>query len=199
MRRNCFSASSIPAATQRRTILPSRQRLTLRVTVAADRDHRLDGVDLKVRSRLEHARRNLLAEGLHPRRIMLSGSPMREVLDHYLPAIHKSTALGRLSLQRHGYFLVSAHREENVDSPARLRALLDCLRVVRSHWEKPVIVSTHPRTRMRLEALDAPMDLQGIHFSEPFGFLDYNHLQMKAFCVFVFYRTAERSARRHRF
>jgi UDP-N-acetylglucosamine 2-epimerase (non-hydrolysing) len=131
----------------------------------------------------EHARRNLLAEGLHPRRILLTGSPMREVLDHYRPQIDASDALSRLELTEQGYFVVSAHREENVDAPTRLTALLDCLRAVRDRWKLPILVSTHPRTRLRLESLGERVDLHGISFSEPFGFFDYNHLQMKAFCV----------------
>lgn len=131
----------------------------------------------------EHARRNLLAEGLHPRRILLTGSPMREVLDYYRAKIEASDILSSLGLTPQGYFLVSAHREENVDSPDRLHALLDCLRAVRDRWGLPVLVSTHPRTRLRLEALGGGVDSSGIQFSEPFGFLDYNHLQMKAFCV----------------
>src|SRR5205807_5173286 len=128
-------------------------------------------------------RRNLLAEGLHPRRIILTGSPMREVLDHYRPQIKASDILGKLNLEEHAYFLVSAHREENVDSPDRLRALLDCLFAVRDRWGLRILVSTHPRTRLRLEALRDSGDLSAIEFSEPFGFLDYNQLQMQAFCV----------------
>jgi UDP-N-acetylglucosamine 2-epimerase len=131
----------------------------------------------------EHARRNLLAEGIAPRRILLSGSPMREVLDHYRPKIESSDILARLGLRGDGYFLVSAHREENVDSPARLHQLLQCLIAVRDRWEMPVIVSVHPRTRLRLGTLSAGDDVSGITFSEPFGFLDYNHLQMHAFSV----------------
>jgi UDP-N-acetylglucosamine 2-epimerase len=131
----------------------------------------------------EHARRNLLAEGLHPRRILLTGSPMREVLDHYRAQIEASDVMSRLGLTDQGYFLVSAHREENVDSPTRLQALLDCLRAVRDRWALPVLVSTHPRTRHRLKGLGGEVDLSGIQFCEPFGFLDYNQLQMRAFCV----------------
>jgi UDP-N-acetyl-L-fucosamine synthase len=131
----------------------------------------------------EHARRNLLAEGLHPRRILLTGSPMREVLDYYRARIDSSDVLSRLGLTPQGYFLVSAHREENVDAPNRLHALLDCLRAVRDRWGLPVLVSTHPRTRLRLETLGSGVDTSGIQFNEPFGFLDYNHLQTKAFCV----------------
>jgi UDP-N-acetylglucosamine 2-epimerase (non-hydrolysing) len=131
----------------------------------------------------EQARRNLLAEGFHPRRILLTGSPLREVLDHYRSKIEASDVLSRLGVSEQGYFVVSAHREENVDAPTRLTALLDCLRAVRDRWKLPIIVSTHPRTRQRLESLHDHKDLDGIVFSEPFGFHDYNHLQLKAFCV----------------
>ncbi|MGC5286532.1 non-hydrolyzing UDP-N-acetylglucosamine 2-epimerase [Micromonospora sp. DT231] len=132
----------------------------------------------------EHARRNLLAEGLHPRRILHTGSPMREVLEHYRAPIASSTIHRQLELDEGGYFLVSAHREENVDRPDRLRRLLDCLVAVRDRWGYPVLVSTHPRTRKRLEALapDATA-LDGIAFHDPFGLLDYVHLQTKAFCT----------------
>ncbi|MEU4675433.1 UDP-N-acetylglucosamine 2-epimerase (non-hydrolyzing) [Micromonospora sp. NPDC023737] len=132
----------------------------------------------------EHARRNLLAEGLHPRRILLTGSPMREVLEHYRADITASTILRQLELEPGRYFVVSAHREENVDSPARLQRLLDCLRAVHDRWGHPVLVSTHPRTRKRLEALapDAGA-LEGIAFHEPFGLIDYVHLQTRAFCT----------------
>jgi len=130
----------------------------------------------------EHARRNLLAEGLHPRRILLTGSPMREVCEIYREQIEASNVLDRLEVEEKGYFLVSAHREENVDSPARLRQLLDCLSAVYERWRLPVIVSTHPRTRKRLETLGA--ELSGdIRWLEPFGFHDYNQLQLRAACV----------------
>jgi UDP-N-acetylglucosamine 2-epimerase (non-hydrolysing) len=131
----------------------------------------------------EHARRNLLAEGLHPRRILLTGSPMKEVLDYYRPQIDASDVLDRLGLAERGYFLVSAHREENVDSPSRLRMLLDCLKALWEQWQQPVHVSTHPRTRKRLEALPRWASPEGIHFQEPFGFHDYNRLQLGATCV----------------
>jgi UDP-N-acetylglucosamine 2-epimerase (non-hydrolysing) len=131
----------------------------------------------------EHARRNLLAEGLHPRRIILTGSPMREVLDAYLPQIQASNILDRLSLTEGGYFLVSAHREENVDSPVRLQMLLECLVAVREKWGLPVYVSTHPRTRKRLEALPDWTEPEGFVFHEPFGFHDFNRLQLSAACV----------------
>jgi UDP-N-acetylglucosamine 2-epimerase len=130
----------------------------------------------------EHARRNLLAEGVEPRRIILTGSPMAEVLAHYRPQIDASSALDQLGLIERSYLLVSAHREENVDDPRRLAALLDVLEHVHRAYGLPVLVSTHPRTRKRLDALaDRPLD--GIEFHEPFGFPDYVRLQMGAFCV----------------
>ena len=131
----------------------------------------------------EHARRNLLAEGLHPRRILLTGSPMNEVLRHYRSRIDASTVLERLGLRDGGYFLVSAHRQENVDAPQRLRDLLDGLTAVHHRWDLPVHVSTHPRTRKRLEALDGWDRSSGLVFHEPFGFHDYNRLQLGAACV----------------
>ncbi|HEY0698718.1 MAG TPA: UDP-N-acetylglucosamine 2-epimerase (non-hydrolyzing) [Micromonospora sp.] len=132
----------------------------------------------------EHARRNLLAEGLHPRRILHTGSPMREVLDHYRADVEASTILDQLGLEPGGYFVVSAHREENVDDPGRLRRLLDCLRAVRDRWALPVQVSTHPRTRKRLEELATGAGvLDGICFHEPFGLFDYVRLQTQAYCT----------------
>jgi UDP-N-acetyl-L-fucosamine synthase len=131
----------------------------------------------------EHARRNLLAEGIHPRRILLTGSPMLEVLNAYRGDIDASDVLQKLGLAERGYFLVSAHREENVDSPDRLRMLLECLVAVREHWSLPVYVSTHPRTRQRLEALPHWVEPEGITFADPLGFHDFNRLQLGAACV----------------
>ncbi|MBQ0892913.1 UDP-N-acetylglucosamine 2-epimerase (non-hydrolyzing) [Micromonospora sp. U56] len=132
----------------------------------------------------EHARRNLLAEGLHPRRILHTGSPMREVLLHYRADIERSTILDQLGLTTGEFFVVSAHREENVDRPDRLGRLLDCLRAVHDAWKLPVLVSTHPRTRKRLEALASDaLALDGITFHEPFGLFDYVHLESRARCT----------------
>ena len=131
----------------------------------------------------EHARRNLIAEGLHPRRIIKTGSPMREVLDAYRPKILASPILAQLGLQEGRFFLVSAHREENVDQPDRLRSLLACLEAVQAHWDLPVYVSTHPRTRHRLQALPEWQAPEGITFGEPLGFHDYNKLQLSAACT----------------
>lgn len=131
----------------------------------------------------EHARRNLLAEGLHPRRIVVTGSPMREVLETFRDRIDASNALDRIGLTSGEYFLVSAHREESVDLPARLGQLLACLLAVRDQFGKRIVVSTHPRTRKRLKGLNSDIELTGIDFMEPFGFHDYNKLQREAACV----------------
>jgi UDP-N-acetylglucosamine 2-epimerase (non-hydrolysing) len=130
----------------------------------------------------EHARRYLLAEGIRAETIIKTGSPMREVLDHYMPKIRKSAILRELKLEADGYFLVSAHREENVDDAGNFRDLLDSLEAVRGRWKLPVIVSTHPRTRKRLEDAGA-RPAPGTHFLKPLGFLDYVKLQMSARCV----------------
>lgn len=130
----------------------------------------------------EHARRHLLSEGIHHRRINLTGSPMREVLEYYRPQIEKSDVLRREELTPQQYFIVSLHREENVDSTDRLSELLAALNTLAKIYGHPIIVSTHPRTFKRLQTLNHPMD-QLIKFSKPFGFHDYNSLQMNAFCA----------------
>ena len=130
----------------------------------------------------EHARRNLIAEGFHARRILLTGSPMREVLDHYSNQITQSDVVNRLDLEEKGFFLVSAHRQENVDNAERLDALLTCLQSINKEWGIPVLVSTHPRTKQKLDARGAH-EIPGVQFHKPFGFFDYCHLQTKAFCV----------------
>jgi UDP-N-acetylglucosamine 2-epimerase len=134
----------------------------------------------------EHARRHLLAEGIHPRRIYLTGSPMREVLDHYRPGIDASPILDELGLDPDGYVLVSVHREENVDDPATLQAIVHVLQKAGEVFRRPVVVSTHPRTRNRLSALGLGNSTDAgspIRFLRPFGFLAYNKLQMDAFCT----------------
>ncbi|MGV2841273.1 non-hydrolyzing UDP-N-acetylglucosamine 2-epimerase [Vibrio cyclitrophicus] len=128
------------------------------------------------------ARDYLLAEGLPADRVIKTGSPMFEVLNHYMPYIDSSDVLERLGLQKNRFFVVSAHREENVDSPKQLANLAKTLNTVAEHYNMPVIVSTHPRTRNRIEA-------QGIEFHhniqllKPLGFHDYNHLQKNAKAV----------------
>ncbi|NOT64922.1 MAG: UDP-N-acetylglucosamine 2-epimerase (non-hydrolyzing) [Methylotenera sp.] len=131
----------------------------------------------------EHARRYLLAEGVRAETIIKTGSHMREVLDYYLPKIHKSDVLTRLGLDSHKYFVVSAHREENVDSADSLSDLLDSLNGLVEQYNLPVIVSTHPRTRKRLEELNHINLSDKIIFNKPFGFFDYIQLQMNAFCI----------------
>lgn len=127
----------------------------------------------------EHARKNLLAEGLHPSRILLTGSPMKEVLLGNADAIEASDVLERQNLTSGGYFMVSIHREENVDSPERLTEILKALQSISDRHEIPVLISTHPRTRKRLE--DQPEELKrGLRFHPPFGFNDYVKLQKEA-------------------
>lgn len=131
----------------------------------------------------EHARRYLIAEGIRPETIIKTGSHMREVLDHYMPKILASEVLQRMQLERGRYFIVSAHREENVDSEENLRDLLDTLNALAEAYSVPVIVSTHPRTRKRLDALSGVKLDSRIQFMKPFGFCDYVGLQMHSLCV----------------
>lgn len=131
----------------------------------------------------EHARRYLLDEGVRPETIIKTGSHMAEVLEHYMPKIDASNVLAREGLVAGQYFVVSAHREENVDTPDNLKDLLGSLKALADEYQYPVIVSTHPRTRKRLEALGESLDHPLIRFVKPFGLLDYIKLQMEAFCV----------------
>lgn len=131
----------------------------------------------------EHARRHLLSEGLSHRYIYLTGSPMREVLEHCLPNIEQSDVLERLELEAGKFFIVSVHREENVDSKDNLRKVVEALQALYDTFGYPVVVSTHPRTRNRLEKLRLAEASGDIRFLKPFGFFDYNRLQMTAFCA----------------
>jgi len=131
----------------------------------------------------EHARRHLLSEGIHHRRIYVTGSPMKEVLTHYRSEVEASNVLTELNLEENGYFIVSLHREENVDNPKRLQALVDALNTLAERYDCPVIVSTHPRTRKRLDALDNATLDERVQYMKPFGFHDYNKLQMSAKCA----------------
>ncbi|RZU46849.1 UDP-N-acetylglucosamine 2-epimerase (non-hydrolysing) [Fluviicoccus keumensis] len=131
----------------------------------------------------EHARRYLIAEGIRPETIIKTGSHMAEVLEYYGPKIDASNILERLGLTHGKYFIVSTHREENVDSPQNLGDLLDTLNALAESYGIPVIVSTHPRTRKRLEDLGRALDNPLISFVKPFGLLDYIRLQKSAFCV----------------
>ncbi len=131
----------------------------------------------------EHARRHLLSEGIEHRRIYLTGSPMREVLENYRDRIEKSDILARLNLVKGKYFIVSVHREENVDSKERLVSLVGALNAIAEKYDVPIIISTHPRTRDRLQNLEGVKFDDRIRDMKPFGFHDYNHLQMHAFCA----------------
>jgi len=131
----------------------------------------------------EHARRYLLAEGLKPETVIKSGSPMKEVLEYYKPQIEKSTVLKKLKLKKGEYFVVSAHREENVDSKENFTDLLASLNAIAAKYKRPIIFSTHPRTRKRLEDLEAGNFDRRIKFMKPLGLFDYVKLQTEAFCV----------------
>lgn len=131
----------------------------------------------------EHARRHLLAEGIPHRRIYLTGSPMREVLNHYRSQIDSSDVLSKIGLKPHKYILVSMHREENVDYTEALSSLLKALEMLAQTHQMPVIVSTHPRTRKRIDSLGYNDPTGLIQFLKPFGFSDYNQLQKKSFCT----------------
>lgn len=130
----------------------------------------------------EHARRNLMAEGVHPRRVYLTGSPMREVLEANREGIDNSNVLDRLNLTKDGYLLVSFHRAENVDNRESLHKLLEILDRLCDKFDRPIIVSTHPRTKARLADVDQQSDAR-IQFLTPFGYHDYVKLQCDAFCT----------------
>lgn len=131
----------------------------------------------------EHARRHLISEGLSHRFIYLTGSPMREVLEHSLDSIQQSNVLEQLELEAGKFFIVSVHREENVDSKANLAKVVEALNALYEEYGLPIVVSTHPRTRNRLEKLGLDKVTGDIRFLKPFGFFDYNKLQMEAFCA----------------
>lgn len=131
----------------------------------------------------EHARRYLIAEGIRPETIIKTGSHMGEVLDFYMPKIEKSDVLDRMGLDAGKYFIVSAHREENVDTPQNLIDMVETLNALAEHYKYPVIVSTHPRTRKRLDELNLGQLNPNVQFLKPFGFCDYIKLQMESLCV----------------
>ena len=131
----------------------------------------------------EHARRNLLLEGIHPRKIYLTGSPMKEVLSHNIDKIKNSPIMDKLKLKEKKYFLVSMHREENVDNKNNLSVLLTMLELLYKKYKLPIIVSTHPRTRKRLEMFPDMKKNNKICFLKPFGYFDYVKLQLNALCV----------------
>ena len=130
----------------------------------------------------EHARRNLLSEGIHPRLVALTGSPIREIFEHYQNRVERSDILERLNLKPNGFLLLSLHRQETVDSPERLNMALNAIVSLREELNLEVLVSTHPRTRTKLEEISST-SLPGFIFHEPFGYLDYSKLQLSAHCV----------------
>lgn len=131
----------------------------------------------------EHARRYLIAEGIRPETIIKTGSHMREVLDYYMPKIQKSDVLQRMQLHANNFFIVSAHREENIDSPENMANMVETLNALAETYNIPVIVSTHPRTKKRLDTMELGNLNPHIQFLKPFGFCDYIKLQMEALCV----------------
>ncbi|UWY28629.1 UDP-N-acetylglucosamine 2-epimerase (non-hydrolyzing) [Flavobacterium sp. TR2] len=128
------------------------------------------------------AREYLLREGLPADRIIKTGSPMFEVLNHYLPSIESSDVLERLGLEEGKFFVVSSHREENINSEANFKGLMDSLNLIAEKYDYPIIVSTHPRTRNMIEKKNIQMHAN-VQFLKPLGFNDYNALQMKSFAV----------------
>lgn len=131
----------------------------------------------------EHARKYLEREGIRPETIIKTGSPMREVLEYYMEKIDNSKILEKLKVKKNEFFIVSAHREENVDSEKNFNNLLDTLNIIAKKYDKKVIVSTHPRTRKKLEALNRDDFDERIQFLKPMGFFDYNKMQKESFCV----------------
>jgi len=131
----------------------------------------------------DHARRYLLNEGIKPETIIKTGSHMYEVLDFYKNQISSSKILEKLNLLEKEYFLISLHREENVDRKENLLSMLNCLNKIAEKYSKPVIVSTHPRTRKRIDEISKKKLNKRIKFLKPFGFFDYIKLQMHSKCV----------------
>ena len=132
----------------------------------------------------ERSRQNLLREGIEGRRIHVTGNPILEVINHYDETIERSDVLDRLGITPRQYFLVTMHREENVDVEERLRSLVASLELLGRDYELPIICSTHPRTRARMKHLDLNASAhQQIQFLDPFGFFDFIKLERNAFCV----------------
>jgi UDP-N-acetylglucosamine 2-epimerase len=131
----------------------------------------------------EHARRYLIAEGIPAETIIKTGSHMREVLDFYMPKIQSSNILKKLNLESNKFFVVSIHREENVDTPSNLLDLVESLNGLAEIYSLPIIVSTHPRTKKRLDDLQVKTLHPLVQYAKPFGFFDYIKLQMETFCV----------------
>jgi UDP-N-acetylglucosamine 2-epimerase (non-hydrolysing) len=131
----------------------------------------------------EHARRHLISEGLNHRFIYVTGSPMLEVLNSKKQEIEASDILNKLELKQGKYFIVSVHREENVDNSKNLKKIVHCFNELYDKYGYPVVVSTHPRTKNRLDKLGLDAGSRDIRFLKPFGFFDYNKLQKDSFCA----------------
>lgn len=131
----------------------------------------------------ERSRQNLLREGIRGERVFVTGNPILEVINHYKGQIDSSHILKELKLEKKKYFLVTMHRAENVDIESRLRALAQTLNDLQKKYNMPVIVSTHPRTKSRMEAFGVGVDNPNIRFLQPFGFFDFVHLELNAACV----------------
>lgn len=131
----------------------------------------------------EHSRRYLLDEGIKPETIIKSGSPMVEVLEHFMPQINNSNVLNELNLKEEDFFVVSVHREENVDSESNFRNFLETLEELASEYNKRIIISTHPRTRKKLEEMNYTAKNSLIEFMKPMGFFDFVKLQKSAYCT----------------
>ena len=131
----------------------------------------------------EQARGYLIAEGIKPETVIKTGSPMLEVLNANMDKIKDNDVLKREKLEPENYIVMSIHREENVDSPKNFNDLLESIEELTKSYNMPIIVSTHPRTRKKLDDIEYEKKNPLVRFSKPFGFHEYNHLQMNAFCV----------------
>ena len=131
----------------------------------------------------EHARKYLIREGIKPETIIKTGSPMKEILNYYSEKINKSKILDKLELPKKEYFIVSAHREENIDYELNFNNLIDSLEGVANHFDKKIIVSTHPRTMKKLKENNKINISDKIEFLKPMGLFDYVNLQKNSFCV----------------
>jgi UDP-N-acetylglucosamine 2-epimerase (non-hydrolysing) len=129
------------------------------------------------------SKENLLAEGIERSRIFVTGNPIKQVIDHYAPAIARSGVLADLGLKPNRYILVTMHRAENVDHQGRLRSLVDALERLHGTYRHPVVCSLHPRTRSRVEVFGIDLDRAGLRFVEPLGFADFVRLEQEAFCI----------------
>lgn len=130
----------------------------------------------------EHARRNLLSEGLRKEHTFVTGSPMTELIEEYKKDIESSTVLTKLKLEKDNYILVSAHREENIDNPENFKSLMNAINDIAEQYKMPIIFSTHPRTQDRINKNNFKLHPL-VQSLKPFGFFDYNRLQLDSFCV----------------